>query len=254
MRLVIGDAFHKGAHKAHDGLWLFADESIRRRDVIVRIRQSQNRGVGELAKSLLARKQRVRRVDEGAVHGTAQQGAEPLALVADLHQGGFLHRLDAKPGQYVARGEIRGAAKARDGDFASLELFAVLDPVVDVKAEGHGGGVSGDENVSRPFKARSLRGGPASAADYLHVSREQHLKRLASTLEKDEINIQTIALERAGFFGDIQHVDAAADTSQSQKEMLRALSREGRGAKEKEQKKNDRSLHRLSSYGSFSSR
>jgi len=44
-----------------------------------------------------------------------------------------------------------------------------------------------------------LRGGPASAADYLHVSREQHLKRLASTLEKDEINIQTIALERAGF-------------------------------------------------------
>src|SRR6266576_382625 len=44
------------------------------------------------------------------------------------------------------------------------------------------------------------------------------------------------------------------NTSQSQKEMLRTLSREGRGAKEKEQKKNDRSLHRLSSYGSFSSR
>src|SRR5207249_2301191 len=57
-------------------------------------------------------------------------------------------------------------------------------------------------------RSRCLRGGPASAADYLHVSREQHLKRLASTLEKDEINIQTIALERAGFFGDIQHVDA----------------------------------------------
>src|SRR5437867_9345654 len=171
-----------------------------------------------------------------------------------MHQSGFLHRLDAKPGQYVACGEIRGAAKAGDGDFASLELFAVLNLVVDVKAEGHGGGVRGDENVSRPFKAPSLRRGPTSAADYLHVSREQHLKRLASTLEKDEINIQTIALERAGLFGDIQHIDAAADTSQSQKEMLRTLSREGRGAKEKEQKKHDHSLHRLSSYGSFSSR
>ena len=237
VRPVKSDALGKSAQKAHDRLGLFPDEPLRCRDIIVRIGKPKSGGVGELAKTLLTGEQRVRRIDERAVHGSAQQSANSLALVADLHQGGFLGRFHSEPGQNVARGKIGRAAEARDGDFASLELSAVLDFVVDVQTEGHGGRVGGDKEVSRSLHPRSLRGGAAAAADHLHVAGEQNLKRLASALEKNEINVQPVAFERAGFLGDIQEIDAAAYARQAKEDLLLSLGRKRGGIQQKEQKR-----------------
>src|SRR5713226_673898 len=244
VRFVIGNGFGQGTQKAYDRVGFFAYEPVGRGDIIVGIGEPETRGVGELAKTLLPGKERVGRVDERAVHGAAQQSAEALALVADLHERDFARWLHPQPGQHEPRGEIRGASEAGDGDLTSLKLLAILDFIVDVEAEGHGGCVGGDENVSRAFQPGPLRRG-AAATDHLHVSGEQNLERLTSALEENEIDVQAVAFELAGFLGDVQQIDTAADARQSQKEMLGALGRKGRGAQEKEQKKNDCSLHGL---------
>jgi hypothetical protein len=76
-----------------------------------------------------------------------------------------------------------------------------------------------------------LRRSPAAAANHLHVAGEQNLKRLASPLEKNEIDVQAIALERAGFFGDIEDVDAAADAGQPEKKIFWRSGRRGKKGK-----------------------
>src|SRR5206468_12270513 len=115
-----------------------------------------------------------------------------LALVADLHQGCFLGRLYPEPGQNVARDKIGRAAETRDGDFAALELSAVLDLVVDIETERHGGCVGGDKKVPRSLHPRPLRGRAATATNHLHIAGEQDLESLASALKENEINVQPV--------------------------------------------------------------
>jgi len=88
-----------------------------------------------------------------------------------------------------------------------------------------------------------LRGGAATAANHLHVAGEQDLERLAAALEENEINVQSIAFERADFLGDIQKIDAAADARQAKEDLFLVLGRKGSRTQQKKQKRRDRSLH-----------